>query len=276
MKSFTLNDNLPLNNQQRESFKELLNEYASLDETVAIGLGGSSSAGTADETSDLDLYVFVEKVPNIEKREAVVKKFSTIYEVGGDYFGPGDEFFCDDIGKEIDLMFFDIKWFEHVIRSVWEKGNAWNGYTTAFHYTLSNIAILYDPKGWLKDLKELLNKPYPEKLQQAIITRGLKLMKDKPFSSFYEQTKKAIERGDLNSINHRVGSFMTSYFDVLLAMNKLLHPGEKRLIAYCLKNCAILPEGFESDLTRLFTAKPEEILPLLDHLFDQLKAISKS
>ena len=53
------------------------------------------------------------------------------------------------------------------------------------------------------------------------------LLKDKPFASYYEQIEKAIKRDDKNSINHRISAFMASYFDIIFAKNKMLHPGEK-------------------------------------------------
>ena len=67
------------------------------------------------------------------------------------------------------------------------------------------------------------------------------LMKDKPFASYYEQIEKAVKREDEISVNHRISAFMASYFDVIFAKNELLHPGEKRLVQFALKNCNILP-----------------------------------
>ena len=66
------------------------------------------------------------------------------------------------------------------------------------------------------------------------------------------QIKKAVNRNDYVSINHRVSAFLESYFDIIFAMNKLTHPGEKRLVQLCKRDCKILPDNFESNLDALF------------------------
>lgn len=75
----------------------------------------------------------------------------------------------------------------------------------------------------------------------------------KAMPAYELQIAKAIKRGDIISINHRVAAFMESYFDVIFAVNELTHPGEKRLIQICKETCKILPEAFEESLNKLFT-----------------------
>ena len=46
---------------------------------------------------------------------------------------------------------------------------------------------------------------------------------------------------------------MESYFDVIFALNKLTHPGEKRMVEYALKNAKTLPKDFsENNLSTRF------------------------
>ena len=170
-------------------------------------------------------------------------------------------------------MYFDCSWFDRVIKDTWLHFKASNGYTTAFHYTLKNLEVLYDPCSYISGLKEVLHTPYPEQLRQNIIDRNLALMTDKPFSSYLEQMKKAVARNDLNSVNHRLAGFLASYFDVLFAANRLLHPGEKRLASFAVQNCRILPGDFESDMNSILTATPSDIPVSAKKLSDNLKAI---
>lgn len=201
----------------------------------------------------------------------IIEKFSTKYEVGGEYFGSGDEFLVDELNLQLDFMYWDMKWFEDVVENVWIKHFPSNGYTTCFLYTLKNFKIVYDPNNWLKNLQDKINTNYPFELQKNIIERNLKLMKDKPFASYYEQIEKAVHRNDLNSVNHRISAFLASYFDVIFALNKLLHPGEKRLVAYCKKHCKILPQDFEENINNLLTGHNQ--LEVLDEMIKNLRDI---
>ena len=254
-------------------FNTIINEYASINQVKAVAVGGSRTANTSDKMSDVDIYVFVEKDIPILDREKLVKKYSTKYEVGGEYFGSGDEFWVDKLEKQLDVMFWNVNWFEEIVNNTWEKCYASNGYTTCFLYTLNNFDIKYDPSDWLMNLRAKLEKEYPAELQRNIIKRNMMLMKDKPFASYYEQTEKAVKRGDENSVQHRISAFMASYFDVLFAKNKLLHPGEKRLVNYALNNCKILPDNFEENITKLFNSNGAEKFNTMEAMVENLRKI---
>jgi len=189
------------------------------------------------------------------------------------YFGSGDEFWVDGANIQLDVMYWNFDWFNNIVENIWENFIPSNGYSTAFLYTLSNCRILYDKNNVLTELKEMLKSPYPSELKQNIIKRNIMLLKDKPFASYYEQISKAVERNDIVSINHRVAAFLASYFDIIFAHNELLHPGEKRLVSYALKNCKILPEYFEANIQKLLTCENSEVLQVLNEMTENLKKI---
>ncbi len=256
------------------TISEILDKLSEFEEVKAIATGGSTANGTSDSNSDIDVYVFVTKDIPIEKRLELVKNYSSKYEVGGEYFGSGDEFWVDKINTQLDVMYWNINWFEDTIKNTWEKHYPSNGYTTCFLFTLYNFQIKYDTENWLTGLqKRISEEKYPQELKQNIIKRNLMLLKDKPFASYYEQISKAIARKDLVSINHRIAAFLASYFDIIFAVNELLHLGEKRLIPYAKKNCKILPNDFEKNLNELLSAKNEEILTVLDTIIENLRKI---
>lgn len=254
-------------------FQNIITEYTGLDETYAIGLGGSSAAKTSDDSSDLDIYIFTSKDIPIDKREKIAMKYSSKFEVGGEYFGAGDEYYVDKLDKQLDIMFWNKDWFEQVVENTWFKHYPANGYTTCFLYTLKNLNILYDPSGWLMTMKNKIFSSYPAELKNNIIKRNLMLIKDKPFASYYEQIEKALKRNDIVSTNHRIAAFLASYFDIIFAKNELLHPGEKRLINYAKNNCKILPQNFEHDLKALLEKPQIETLNTLDKLIENLRKI---
>lgn len=255
------------------AFEKIINEYKNFEQVKAVAVGGSSAAKISDEISDIDLYVFVEKDIPVEKREVFTKKYSSKYEVGGEYFGSGDEFYVDDLGKQLDVMFWNTGWFEDVVDNVWFKHYPLNGYTTAFLYTLNHLKILYDKNKWLENMQKSIQTEYPEELRQNIIKRNIMLMCDKPFASYKEQIEKAIKRNDINSVNHRITAFMSSYFDIIFALNKLLHPGEKRLIWYAKEHCKILPDDFEENITELLKQPNDNTMTIIKEIIINLREI---
>lgn len=252
---------------------KILNRFFEFEQVKSVAIGGSGVNYTSDNMSDIDVYVFVESDIPVKERESFIKEISSKYEVGGEYFGSGDEFFANELGLQLDIMYWNIHWFEDSVNNVWLKHYPSNGYTTAFLFTLKNFEIKYDKDNWLHDLQNLINTPYPQELKQNIIKRNIMLMKDKPFASYYEQIKKAVKRKDYVSVNHRVSVFLASYFDIIFAINELLHPGEKRLVKYAIKNCKYLPENFEQNINKLLTISEIDILETLDIIVKNLKTL---
>ena len=253
--------------------EQLLKEYKNFEQVKAIAIGGSSAANTSDLISDIDVYIFVAEDIPVKEREDLVKKYSSNYEVGGEYFGAGDEYFVDNLNKQFDVMFWNVNWFENIVENVWIKNYPSNGYTTAFLYTLNNFKIEYDTTSWLSELQNKIKTDYPQKLKENIIKRNLMLMKEKPFASYYEQIEKALKRNDIVSVNHRISAFLASYFDVVFALNELLHPGEKRLVQYAKNNCKILPKNFEENIKILLTQPNKNTLDTINIIMDNLKSL---
>ena len=94
--------------------------------------------------------------------------------------------------------------------------------------------------------------------------------------AYEKQIQKAVRRGDWVSVNHRTAAFLESYFDVLFALNRQTHPGEKRLVELCREKCERLPERFEENLTALFSdlfVRPERTAADLNEILVQMEKI---
>ena len=252
--------------------KKFLDEAIKTNDIDAIVLSGSKTSLINDEMSDYDIYIYSKEKVNIETRKNFIEKYSSYYELGNDYFEHGDEFIIDDIC--FDFTYRDLSFAENEINYIWRECNSKIGYTTAFLYNIKNSKIIYDKDSKFQNIQNELNKEYPDKLKENIIKKNLAVMKDKKCASFFEQLEKAIKRKDIVSVNHRVSAILTSYFDILFALNKELHPGEKKLIKYVCKLCKLIPENFENDIANIINGGlNENILDSVNSLIKNLKNI---
>jgi hypothetical protein len=140
-------------------------------------------------------------------------------------------------------------------------------------HNLITSRIVLDKQGKLRSLQEKFSIPYPETLKKNIISNNMKLLSGM-LPSFDLQIKKAEDRGDLVSVNHRVTEFLASYFDVIFALNEMTHPGEKRMQSICAKECKILPANFEENFHRLFDGMfRTPIAPVIADMVAELKKV---
>ena len=230
-------------------FDELCKKLYSINEIEAACLGGSRSTDNFDKASDYDLYLYVTELPSVKTRQDVLKEYCSYMEINNTYWETEDDCVLKD-GIPIDILYRSISSFEQGIARTVEGFEANNGYTTCLWHNLINSRILFDKEGRLEAMQKRFDVPYPAPLRKNIILRNRKLLSGY-LPSYDEQIKKAIGRNDIVSVNHRTAAFLESYFDIIFAMNSLTHPGEKREISYALKNCEILPESFEGNLSLL-------------------------
>lgn len=231
-------------------FDQLIRTLSQLDAVEAIALGGSRAGSHYDERSDYDVYLYCTGPVPEDLRRQLLAPFCSVMEIGNHFWEYEDNCTLNN-GIDIDILYRDLDSFVADLSLVVEHYQARNGYTTCMWYNLLNSKILYDRNGRLTAAKERFDVPYPEQLQENIVFRNYKLLQAS-MPAYRVQLSKALERGDLVSVNHRTAGFLESYFDILFALNQQPHPGEKRLIAKCKELCAVLPEQFEENLQSLF------------------------
>lgn len=230
-------------------FELLWKEFAKLPEVEAIALGGSRAGDNYDEKSDYDLYIYCARIPHESIRRQILEKCCEYMEIGNAFWELEDDCTLKD-GVDIDILYRDIEDFSGTIRSVVEGHTAYNGYTTCMWHNLLHSRILYDKGGKLERLQNKYRIPYPEELRENIIQKNLRLLRGN-LPSYDIQIKKAIARGDMVSVNHRTAAFLESYFDIIFALNKMTHPGEKRMVQYAEEHAEILPDDFGDNLNLL-------------------------
>lgn len=260
--------------------RRLSEMFAELPHVEAIALAGSRSNQVADPASDIDLYVYTRSDIPLAARQNIVDRAggATKADLGLTHWGPGDEWFDAASGIEVDIIYFDAAWMENQIHRVMREHQASLGYTTCFCHTVKQSHIFSDARGWFAGLQALCRQEYPEALRRNIIAFNHPILR-RVIPSYANQLEKAVRRGDLVSINHRLAGLFASYFDVIFALNRQLHPGEKRLVELALARCEKLPHDMAADLVNLLrlsaTGEPvllnqlTEFLDRLDQLLEQ-------
>ena len=219
--------------------QRIAGQFALLNEVEAVAISGSQTSQLYDSNSDVDLYVYVTETVPLEVRRQIAAGASRS-EIGNEYWEPGDEWLDRETGIAVDVMFRHVAWIEEQLNRVLRHHQASVGYSTCFWYNVRYSQVLFDRRGWLRDLKNFSDQPYPPELKRAIIAKNFPLLRQN-LSSYQHQIELAIARKDPVSVNHRVTALLASYFDVLFAVNELPHPGEKRLIAHALTQCQKIP-----------------------------------
>ena len=109
-----------------------------------------------------------------------------------------------------------------------------------------------------------------QKLRKNIVSVCRELL-DGMAASCFNRIEVAIKRNDVIGVNYRLSEFTKYYFDILFALNRTFHPGEKRLIEFGIELCEWLPVDFESDLHGLFTANEnDKILSIISKLISNM------
>lgn len=229
----------------------LAEKYAVFEQVQAIALGGSQAGGIVDEQSDIDLYIFLNGTIPIESRQKIIAaRGASRADVNLSFWDVGDEWFDEPSGIEVDVMFWQMPWIEEQIDRVVTRCEASVGYTTCFWHTINQARNLFDRREWFHELQRKCNVPYPEKLRNAIIAKNHPVLRN-VIPSYFVQIKKAIEREDLISVNHRLAALLASYFEVIYAVNRGLNPGEKKILPFIEKNCCKTPTNMQQQLERV-------------------------
>ena len=252
--------------------QNLFEELSSLSQVEAIALGGSRSGSYFDESSDYDIYLYCTAPIPEETRREILGKYASYVEYGNHFWELEDNGTFSN-GVDFDLLFRNLDDFTAGLSQVVEHFQSYNGYTTCMWHNLITSRVVFDRNGKLTSLQKKYRIPYPQKLKQNIISRNLNLLSGM-LPSFDAQIRKAENRGDLVSVNHRVTEFLASYFDILFALNEMTHPGEKRMQQICAAECRILPAHFNENLNRLFDGMfQENISPVITEMVEELRKL---
>lgn len=241
--------------------QQLAAEYAVLPQVLAVVQGGSVTVGNADGHSDIDLYVYSrEAVPLADRRE-IAERHGRHVEMNNNFAENGDEWIERGSGVPVDVTCRPATSFEDQLTSLLERYESRQGYSTAVWHNLRTSRILFDREGWFAALQQRANVAYPDKLAQAIIALNVPLLRGH-INSRPVQLKRAASRGDTVAVGMAITRLLDSYFDVLFALNRLPHPGEKRLLKLAAA-LPLTPPDFAADIERLLSFTSDTLSEVL-------------
>ncbi len=244
-------------NRAVELARRVAVSYAGLPPVLAVALAGSVAAGVGDANSDIDLYVYSTTPLELEARRAIAERDAARADVDNRFWEPGDEWIDRETGIKVDVTFRHPGWIEEQLDRVLRRHQASTGYSTCFWYNVLNSQSLFDRDGWYARLQAGAQQPYPEALRRAVIAKNYPILNQK-LSAYSHQIESAARRDDWVSINHRVAALLASYFDILFALNRLPHPGEKRLLRAVEEGCKKYPPTVRADVERLVRANASD------------------
>jgi hypothetical protein len=252
----------------------LAERYAALPLVEAVALAGSRTSAWAQADSDIDLYVYARQPLAVSDRAAIARSGSARCEIDNRFFELGDEWIDAATAIGVDVMFRETAWIEDQMDRVIVRHEASVGYSTCFWHNVRASRPLFDRNGWFARLHEAARVPYPEGLRAAIVAKNHPLLRGR-LCSFLGQIERAARRGDLVSVQHRTSALLASFFDVLFAINREPHPGEKRLLAYAQALCPLRPADLSERLPLVLGALPDglEVCRRAASLLDSLDAL---
>jgi predicted nucleotidyltransferase len=256
--------------------QKVAERFGVFDCVEAVAVAGSLVTGTTDQDSDIDLYIYTTELIPVADREAIVAELgASRADMNLQFWDLGDEWFDAETGIEVDVMFWDPQWIEAQVDRVLIHHQASVGFSTCHWGTVKNSHVLFDCNGWFQSLQDKATRPYPEELRRAVIEKNYPLLRD-VIPAYLHQIEKAIQRNDLVSINHRVAAFLASYFDIIFALNRVPHPGEKRMVQKALSLCEKVPANMSTQVNGVLQAAgsiTENLVTQIHDLVDGLDVL---
>jgi predicted nucleotidyltransferase len=234
--------------------RRLAVSYAAWPEVEAVALGGSRATGLADPGSDVDLYVYAAAEPSrLDRAALVAAEGGREAEIGRSPFEPGDEWADVSTGLDVDVMFRTPAIIEDELDRVLVRHQARAGYSTCLWHNVLTSRLLFDRRGFYAALQARAGVGYPEPLRRAVVALNLPLLWTAR-SSFGHQLARAAARGDGVAVAHRTAALLASAFDVLFALNRAPHPGEKQLLVHLRGTGPLLPPDLDVQVAALLAA----------------------
>jgi hypothetical protein len=245
--------------------QRIVASYSQLPQVEAATITGSQMMTHANSSSDIDLYVYIQEDIPLDVRSSIATPGATSPQSHNHHAEAGDEWLDTETGIRLEILFRHVSWTEEQLALVLRQYQASYGCSTCLWHQIRFAQIVYDRDGWFQNFQNYARQPFPEMLRRAIIAHNYPVLRQTS-TSYVNQIKRAIEHGDIVRINHRLAAFLASYFDILFALNRLTHPGEKRLLEFAEARCTQIPIGMSRHVRGLIRSIGHANPELLFHM----------
>jgi len=256
---------------------KMLDEFKKIETVEGIMLAGSRAVKTNDKFSDYDIYIYTKRDIPVNIRRTITDKYCSYMELNNCFWETEDDGILKDNNVPVEIIYRNLDWINDSLNRTIVECKADTGYTTCFWANIRNSIILYDRDNKLSKLQDKCKVSYPEKLKENILEKNYPLLKQQ-MPAYYYQIEKALKRDDFISVNHRTAALFASYFDIIFAVNEMLHPGEKKLIKIIKDGGLKVPKDMELNVNNIlkFSAEGDsKILKEIDLLVGNLNTFLK-
>ena len=249
------------------SDRALAEALMTLPGTRAVAIGGSRASGLADAASDTDAYALVSgPVPAAGLRAQALRALADDATVSAhEAFGPEDHLVVG--GRLVEVVYLQTDVLSEQVAAATGEGLMSEGFTTCFLHTLATCVPVADD-GALAGLRAQL-ATYPEPTRRRVLAQTPEIL-----GECLKQLVTALERGDVLMVTHRRASVQALWFNMLFALNRVYHPGEKRLLEHA-SRLGTVPAGSGEAWRRaaLLGADDERLAAVLTGLTRDLLAL---
>ncbi len=226
--------------------------------------------GHANASSDIDLYVYTAAELPAAVRAGIIEPRASVAEVGYDIWEVED-YWLERNGTKVEAMYRRPEWETGYLEDLFANHRAQMGFSTTGWHGVVNALVLFDRNGWARSVKAFADRPYPGELAAAIIQLNSRTLRG-TLVTHPEALIAALARDDLTFAHSRVNEILNSYFDILFALNRTLHPGAKRQLANAQK-LPLKPAGMEADITDLLRSDFDKLPGRVETLLGKLEVL---
>jgi predicted nucleotidyltransferase len=234
--------------ETEEITRLLTDRIRTMKEVQSIGISGSKNQLPKAGEGDIDVFIYCDTIPELEKRQAIVNQLRDILQEGkfnvfeGGHWGIGDFVLIN--GVETWLMYFTVNETLNDVESILigdypDKLDNYY-YPIGRCAMLKDINVLVDKNDFLYSLKKRLSV-YPDKLAEILIQYHLNELED------IEDLERAVTRKDVLFYHFAMDIAIDHFLQALFAMNKTYFPSRKRTLDL-IKNFIVKPERCDEQL----------------------------